>query len=125
MTAIESLSSVFASSFMQPEIIECDYFAVETEQGTDFVHHECMRLPFTINFAAGGQFNEDSDGFALLQRAFAPYVEGNEITEIAPRHGFLARLSASGYMDCTDYTPCDTEEEAAQHLIDQYGDDET
>jgi hypothetical protein len=40
-------------------------------------------------------------------------------------HGKVyCRLSASGYLDCTDWSgPYDTVEEAAQALIDMYGDD--
>lgn len=31
-----------------------------------------------------------------------------------------ARLSASGYLDCTDYTIHDTEKEAAEYLVETY-----
>mgnify|MGYP003375598234 CR=1 FL=1 len=37
--------------------------------------------------------------------------------------GYLVRLSASGYMDCTDWIgPFDTEEEAWEALVDTYCD---
>lgn len=41
--------------------------------------------------------------------------------------GFFSRLSAPGYLDCTDWSgPFDTKEEALEHLFDMYGtDDET
>ena len=39
-------------------------------------------------------------------------------------NGIYCRLSASGYLDCTDWSgPFETIDEAAQCLIDLYGDD--
>lgn len=38
--------------------------------------------------------------------------------------GIYCRLSASGYLDCTDWSgPFETVEDAAQYLIDTYADD--
>ena len=34
-----------------------------------------------------------------------------------------ARLSAPGYMDCTEWSVFDTQEKAEQYLVDTYGDD--
>lgn len=37
--------------------------------------------------------------------------------------GYYCRLSASGYLDCTDWSgPFETLEESAQYLIDTYAD---
>jgi len=38
--------------------------------------------------------------------------------------GFGARLSAPGYLDCTDWAVFDTEEEAKQYLMETYDLDE-
>ncbi len=38
------------------------------------------------------------------------------VSSIRMRDGWGARLSAPGYMDCTDWAVFDTEEEAADHL---------
>ena len=38
--------------------------------------------------------------------------------------GWGARLSAPGYLDCTDWTVHETEEEAHEYLTDMYGDDD-
>jgi hypothetical protein len=38
------------------------------------------------------------------------------------RHGWLARLSAPGYMDCTEWSAFDSFEAAATYLLDAYGD---
>ena len=37
--------------------------------------------------------------------------------------GYGARLSAPGYMDCTEWSVFDTVSEAEQYLVDTYGDD--
>jgi len=41
-----------------------------------------------------------------------------------PREGFGARLSAPGYLDCTEWTVFDTAEEAEEYLQEMYGDDD-
>jgi len=38
--------------------------------------------------------------------------------------GWGARLSAPGYLDCTDWCVFETEAEATEYLDDTYGDDE-
>ena len=37
--------------------------------------------------------------------------------------GWLARMSAPGYMDCTNWTVHDSEEAAKEYLEEMYGDD--
>ena len=37
---------------------------------------------------------------------------------------WLARLSAPGYMDCTDWAAFGTRKEAEEYLIEYYGDDD-
>ena len=50
-----------------------------------------------------------------------PEVNGGATEEAT---GFWARLSAPGYLDCTDWSgPFDTEEEAARYLLETYGGD--
>lgn len=107
---------------MQPDIQQSDYFMVETNHGTEFIPDDVIgRLPFAIDFAKGGSFNIDGPEFPALVRALSPYVEGTDISEVSPRSGWIARLSAPGYMDCTDWCAFDTEQEAQQYLIDTYG----
>ena len=48
-----------------------------------------------------------------------------EIWEAAVVEGYGARLSMSGYMDCTDWVgPFATEDEAEEYLDEEYDDDE-
>lgn len=53
---------------------------------------------------------------------FVAYYEGT-IQSATIRSGYGARLSAPGYLDATDWTVFDTQDEAEQYLVDTYGDD--
>lgn len=57
------------------------------------------------------------------------YVDGrvdlndDDLPDVTIHHGkYLARLSAPGYMDCTDWTMCDSETAAEECLIEAYDD---
>jgi len=121
-TIAKELHEVFADSFMKPQIEESDYFECETEQGTSFVPADLVRLPFAVNFKAGGFFDDESPHWRALARSLLPYVNGDELAQVTVGHGFMARLSAPGYMDCTDWTAYETADQAAQSLISAYGD---
>lgn len=97
-------------SFMKPEIYFGGYFEIETTHGTECVPADVIGR--TCSTAA---------------EAFANYVEGkiqddDELIEY--REGWLTRMSAPGYMDCTEWSVHPTEEEAREYLADMYGDDE-
>jgi hypothetical protein len=89
------------SRFMKPEIYEGDFYAVETSHGTWFVPDDCV-------------------GTAIQDvMEFESYVEGIP-QSYEKKHGFGARLSASGYMDCTEWNVLDSEEEAVSYLCELY-----
>lgn len=52
------------------------------------------------------------------------FYEGSTIWTVELKEGFGARLSAPGYLDCTEWSVFDTAEEAEQYLQDTYGADE-
>jgi hypothetical protein len=55
---------------------------------------------------------------------FLAYIEGEPLdtdTTLNAKAGWLARLSAPGYMDCTDWTAHETEQDAIDYLIETYG----
>ena len=107
--------------FMQPEIARCAFFYVETEQGGNIVLADLIRPAMAIDYRAGGTFDPETPGFEGLARQLEPFVEGTEIQSTEPRFGFLARLSAPGYLDCTDWSAHDTRRDAEAHLMDMYG----
>lgn len=82
--------------FMQPEIRVADFFEVETRDGTYFVP-------------------ADEVGRGELTSIF-DCVKSAELI----RQGVGARLSAPGYLDCTDWCVFETEEEAKRYLCETY-----
>lgn len=50
------------------------------------------------------------------------WMKVGESFEVTKVEGFGARMSAPGYMDCTDWCVFDTEMEAAAHLADLHYD---
>lgn len=59
-----------------------------------------------------------------LCMALPLYMEGDldEEQTFTFKLQFLARMSAPGYLDCTDWTAHDTEEKAQRYLLDTYAD---
>jgi|SRR6185369_4219760 len=122
----DQLREAFKESFMQPEIEETDYYEVETNEGTETVPADVVgKLPFLVYFhwSKGSFYDLDAQEWFLLIEAIKDYVSGRDIVEITAKHGFIARLSAPGYMDCTDWSAFETADEAAEYLIEMYGDE--
>lgn len=98
------------SNFMQPYVEYCQYFEVETTCGTEIVPADIIGR--TVGTAA---------------EAFENYVEGRILDTdecLECKTGWLARMSAPGYMDCTDWSVHKTEDEARAYLRETYEDDE-
>lgn len=58
------------------------------------------------------------------EKYWLQYYEGVKLYSVAVREGYGARLSAPGYLDCTDWSVYDSPEEALADLRDMYGDGE-
>lgn len=96
---------------MQPQVEYAEYFEVETSVGTEIVPADVVnRTTETVSVEL------------LLD-----YLEGkpnDPEAECERKMGWLARLSAPGYLDCTDWSAHATEQEANDYLVEQYGLDE-
>jgi len=94
-------------AFMERQITrKCSWYRVETSQGTEFVDADLV----------GKQEPADSDGLK-------DYCEGIPVSwELIKGHG--ARLSAPGYLDCTEWAVFDTAEEAQKYLEENYPDED-
>lgn len=94
-------------SFMKPQIYRGGYFAVETSDGTEIV-------PADVIGRTMGTAGE----------AFENYVSGHILDTdecVEHKEGWLARMSAPGYMDCTDWTVHVSETAATLYLDEAYG----
>lgn len=96
--------------FMQPDIQQGSYFSVETTHGTEIVPADLI--------------HNRSEVYA---HELITYLEGEPRDPDETLHaeeGWLARLSAPGYLDCTEWSAHKTEQEAKDYLEEMYGDDE-
>ncbi len=108
MTNQERLDEAFKGSFMKPQIEKTDYWEVETTQGT------CI-IPTEVH---------GSTAVALDPQELGDYCLGDILSEepLTRKEGWLARMSAPGYMDCTDWSAFETETEAVEYLLNGWGD---
>lgn len=107
---IEYCRGRLSSGFMKPHVFYGTYVTVETTGG---------------DFAVPVEILDDTSH--LLASNFADYVperirDLNAQLEI--ESGWLARLSATGFTDCTDWAVYSTELAAWETLDDMYGDTE-
>lgn len=85
-------------SFMQPEVLLQNWMIVEDSTGeTHVVPEDCLDL------------NE--------------FLDVGKTIEITKKYGFGARLSAPGYLDCTEWSFHEKEFDAHEHLRDTYFND--
>lgn len=102
-------------AFMKPVVENMEAFVLETTAGTVIVPADIIDSKEQSLYECG-----------RYQQAFGLYLSGREsIFSITKKKGWFARLSASGYMDATDYIgPYDTENEALNELLRLYDVDE-
>lgn len=88
-------------SFMQPEVFKGRYYEVSANHGETWI------VPRSVS------------GIAETQGELRDYVEGRIDDPDAPavlKTGWLARLSAPGYLDATDWSAHATKREAYAYL---------
>ena len=99
---------------MTPEIANEDFLSVETTHGTELIPVCVSGIPAALN---DGDSSGDSDALDDVRE----FVEGKPREVSLVRGKFFARLSASGYMDATDWAgPFDSEAEARDSLSEAY-----
>jgi len=85
------------SSFMQPQVEFGRWWEYETYEGTNWLPADLFtRKQITDNFTIG------------------------ELDYIIEVEGWGARLSAPGYLDCTDWVVFPTEKQAREYLVEMY-----
>lgn len=86
-------------SFMQRQVVHGEWVRVDSCHGTTFIER-------------------DNVGDEITTHDVAPYLEHSvdDIDDIEVIVGYGARLSAPGYMDCTDWCVFDSQYEADTHL---------
>lgn len=103
-------------SFMQPEIWEEEYYTVETNCGTETVPVDVCGI-----LEDCGHLEDEAVCYDCLRDHFGDYIEGRKVYSAELSFGWLYRLSAPGYMDCTETGHADSEAEAIAELLELYG----
>lgn len=119
-------------AFMERQIVEQDWIEVDTAQGIWTIPAELLPnvvAAFADDFELRGGSGSledilDVDGIPESILQYTEAYKADQIYNVELRHGFGARLSAPGYMDCTDWTVFDTEDEATAYLDENYPEDD-
>jgi hypothetical protein len=110
------------SNFMQRQITGLqNWLRVETTQGTEFVSIADTSL-FVRDSETRTHPMSDEDREETIHK-IQQYTEGPPQSWENIK-GYGARLSAPGYLDCTEWTVFDTKQEAETYLDENYPEDE-
>src|SRR5258708_19774622 len=110
------------SDFMKRQITPKEnWLRVETTHGTEFVNTTDTSL-FVRDSETATHPMSDEDLAETIQK-IRPYVEGTPQSWENIK-GYGPRLSAPGYLNCTEWSVFDTKEEAEAYLNENYPEDE-
>lgn len=106
--------------FMRPEITtKTAWYEIDGPCGVEYVEADMIG---EIEDATVFEDADDDSPNRDVPPELADYCENRTFWTIAQIDGFGARLSAPGYLDCTDWTVFPTLEEAEAHLVEMYDD---
>lgn len=114
--------------FMSPEITNrIGWYVIETTNGTSYIPvSDVGVLPGLakdndddVNIVSFPDDATEHDR-ATIRDMLRDFVHPDNIQTVERIDGYGARLSASGYMDCTDWIVCDTDHDAIVSLVDAY-----
>ncbi len=97
-------------SFMKPQVYKGTYFEVDTTEGLQVVPTDVIGRTMNVHVEA------------LLNYLEGRPLDDEQMCEV--QEGWLARMSAPGYLDCTPWSAHASESDAHQFLEQQYGSDE-
>lgn len=100
------------AAFMQPQVFKGTVLVVETDDGTNYIPGDDAKK--LMNETR----NSSPEEVNLAVEEFLGLDEGSVSDVSIETNKWLARSSAPGYMDATDYSMFDSEEEAWEYLID-------
>jgi len=114
---------------MEAQLIWGMWYEIDGTQSTEFVPYDLVGdLEEVLEKASGVKAEHDKWGKIIgwlidaksepfnTPKELADYLDNALIYTVTLRPGFGARLSAPGYLDCTDWQVFETEKEARKHL---------
>jgi hypothetical protein len=113
----DEVTSAYKESFMKPEMFQGHYVEIDGDNGIAIIPLENISISLeTGDDADYGELSEDD--MEEVAQAYQNHFEGNaEPCFVRVDFGYIYRLSASGYMDCTDYSVAESEEKALKELL--------
>jgi len=109
-------------AFMQPQIYETDYIEIDGPYGVEVVPCDVdnFDVPEIKQWPKQGDCEDDK----TVPSPLALYCENKWAYTIERKHGFVARMSAPGYTDCTEWSAHKTKKAAREFLDEMYGEDD-
>jgi hypothetical protein len=109
----DKILAAMCDQFMEPDFTnEIEWLELDGTLGVTFIPLDVV-----------GRFDHERlDDQDYIQEMFDDYY-ASTIQTVAIRKGYGARLSASGYMDCTDWSVFATLDGAKDYIVEMYGDD--
>ena len=110
-------------SFMQPQVFRGDVLVVDTDDGTHYIPGDDAKSRASLDwrFLAYALCKDSNASPEEVNTAVAEFLGMDEgsVSDVSIEKGkWLARSSAPGYMDATDYSMFDSEQKAWSYLID-------
>lgn len=109
--------------FMQKQIEYGEWVQVDGPCGLDSIPADIVNIDRLRELLAVDRDDDESskdEAFSLV----SDYTENRRADSIEIVTGYGARMSAPGYLDCTEWAVFDTADEADEYLNDYYGDDD-
>src|SRR5262245_60105323 len=95
-------------AFMEPRVEYGDWYEVETHEGTWFIPADVVG---DLSLRKGWTYTEDSKRWGDIVRAVQDYCAPGP-SEVKLIAGWGARMSAPGYLDCTEWAVFRSKREA-------------
>ena len=118
-------------SFMKRQVRFARWFILTDSHGeTTNIEAECNLSRNRQESVLNAIFDEnngqaiDRFEFPELCASFANYTYSGKVESVDTKLAWGARLSAPGYLDCTDWVLFETKEEAESHLAETYPEDD-
>ena len=114
---------VVKESHMKPEIFKGLAYSCDTTNGIEIVPQEvCGKIRGLA--LPGDALAEGDKNFDAAVKQLRNYLSSGSVMDIELVEGYLARLSAPGYTDSTEWGIYDSVEDAEADLAFMYGDDD-
>src|SRR5262249_27430880 len=104
---------------MEPEVVFGSWLAVETDWGVEYVSEREVGY---IGLEPGESMDSACPECQRARRALRPYLMGRP-EEVTLIKGYGARISAPGYLDCSEWLVFPSEAEALEYLAEELLDD--